>query len=343
MTSDVLIVGAGVAGLSCAKVLASAGKKVRVIERSRGVGGRCATRRIDGQPVDHGLAFLHGKSPEFLALLCEVPGLWRDDWPIVVRGTGTPCQPNAFVHGAHRMAHANGVSAFPKHLAVGLDVVLETTATGLELGEHGITVRANQQNETISFTGSDVVLALAGPQSHALMDGLPPSPGRETGRAVLAMMPSVPCATVIALYPRNAPAPSWDIWYPETSTALSLVALDSAKRDDPARVALVLQARPAWSSAVVGADPAEWAPRLLADAASLIGPWVTQPATWQAHMWRYAHSSPECELAGPLVLDLGPGRRVGIAGELFAPGGGVQAAWQSGIELARRLLDKEHR
>jgi predicted NAD/FAD-dependent oxidoreductase len=173
MTSDVLIVGAGVAGLSCAKVLASAGKKVCVVERSRGVGGRCATRRIDGQPVDHGLAFLHGKSPELLAALREVPGRWRDGWPIVVRGTGTPCQPSAFVHGAHRMAHANGVSAFPKHLAVGLDVVLETTATGLELGDHGITVRANQQSETISLTGPDVVLALAGPQSLALLDGLP--------------------------------------------------------------------------------------------------------------------------------------------------------------------------
>lgn len=343
VTSDVIIVGAGVAGLTCARVLASAGKKVRVVERSRGVGGRCATRRIDGQPVDHGPAFLHGKSPEFLAALREVPGHWRDDWPIVVRGTGTPCQPSAFVHGAHRMAHANGVSAFPKHLAVGCDVVLGTTAIGLELGDHGITVRANQRNETISLTGPDVVLALAGPQSLVLLDGLPLSPGRETARAVLAMMPSVPCATVIALYPRNVPAPSWDIWYPETSTALSLVAHDSAKRDDAPRLALVLQARPAWSSAVVESDPSEWAPRLLADAASLIGSWVTRPARWQAHMWRYARANPECELAGPLVLDLGRGRRVGIAGELFAPEGGVQAAWQSGIELAHRLLDKVDR
>jgi renalase len=343
MTSDVLIVGAGIAGLSCAKVLASAGKTVRVVERSRGVGGRCATRRIDGQPVDHGSVFLHGSSPEFLSALREVPGRWCDGWPNVVRGTGTPCQPSAFVPGAHRMAHADGVSAFPKYLAAGLDVVLDTTATGFELGDDGITVRGSRQNEVVSFTASDVVLALAGPQSLALLEELPPSPGRETARAVLAMMPSVPCATVLALYPTSVPPPSWDIWYPETSTALSLVAHDSAKRDAPARLALVLQARPSWSSAVVGSAPSEWAPRLLADAASLIGSWVAQPVTWQAHMWRYARTSPECELAGPFMLDLGNGRRVGIAGELFAPGGGVQAAWQAGIALARRLLDKEQR
>ena len=132
-----LIVGAGIAGLSCAKILVDAGKTVRLLERARGVGGRCATRRIDGQPVDHGLVFLHGQSPEFLSALREVPGRWNDGWPNVVRGSGAPCQPNAFVPGTQRMAHTNGVSAFPKHLAAGLDVVLQTTVTGFDLDAAG--------------------------------------------------------------------------------------------------------------------------------------------------------------------------------------------------------------
>ena len=341
MTSDVLIVGAGIAGLSCAKVLADAGKTVRLVERARGVGGRCATRRIDGQPVDHGLVFLHGQSPEFLAALRAVPGRWCDGWPNVVRGAGAPCQPNAFIPGTHRMAHASGVSAFPKHLAAGLDVVLETTVTGFDFGSDGITVLAKHQTDTTTFSARDVVLALAGPQSLALLEALPMSPDRETARALLAMLPSVPCATVMALYSGDVPAPPWDNLYPETSEALLLVAHDSAKRDHPKYTALVLQARPAWSSAILAVPESEWAPRLLADAATLAGPWAAQPATWQAHVWRYARTTPECELAGPLVLDLGQGRRVGIAGELFAPGGGVQAAWQSGTKLAQRLLDEE--
>jgi phytoene dehydrogenase-like protein len=49
-----VIVGAGIAGLACARELASCGREAVVLERSRGVGGRCATRRVNGQPVDHG-------------------------------------------------------------------------------------------------------------------------------------------------------------------------------------------------------------------------------------------------------------------------------------------------
>ena len=52
--ADVVVVGAGVAGLQCARRLRDAGLQVVVLDKARGVGGRVATRRVDGQPVDHG-------------------------------------------------------------------------------------------------------------------------------------------------------------------------------------------------------------------------------------------------------------------------------------------------
>ena len=291
--------------------------------------------------MDHGLAFLHGQSPDFLEALHEVPGGWLDPWPAVVRGTGTPCQPNAFVHGGWRMAHANGVNAFPKCLAHGLDVVLETTVTSFELGSEGITVLAKQRGEPISFVARDVVLALAGPQCLALLDDSVSSRNSQPARALLKMMPSVPCATVIALYqPAHAEVPPWDIWHPEASAGLLLVSHDSAKRDNPQHTVLVLQARPAWSKAILTRDEGEWVPQLLGDAARNIGSWVARPTKWQAHVWHHARTTPDCEFAGPLLLDLDRGRRMGIAGELFVPGGGVQAAWQSGKQLALRLLEE---
>jgi renalase len=339
MIDDVLIIGAGVAGLALARVVAGAGKRVRVLERSRGVGGRCATRRIDGQSVDHGLVFLHGQSPDFLAALREVPGPWREGWPKVIQGSGAPCQPAAFAPGSYRLAHARGNSALAKHLASGLDVVLQTRVVGLEPRDDGIAVLATQQDRPATFTGRDVVLAMAGPQSLALLASQAPAQ-IETARALLSMVPSVPCATVIALYPEDAPRPAWDVWYPEDSAALLLLAHDSAKREAPARLALVLQARPAWSSACLGQSPDIWAPRLLEAAAQLLGPWAANPTTWQGHMWRHARTSTACELAAPLLMDLGRARRLGIVGELFHPGGGVQAAWQSGRQLAYRMLEE---
>lgn len=232
------------------------------------------------------------------------------------------------------------MSAFPKHLATGLDVILETTVTGFELADEGIRVLASQRGEPVSFVGRNVVLAVTGPQALTLLDCPLLAQYSAPARALLAMMPSVPCATVIALYSRSVGIPTWDIWYPETSTALSLVSHDSAKRDNPSDLALVLQARPAWSNTVLSADIDDWGPALLGEAAEIVGPWVAQPKAWQAHLWRHARTSPECELSCPLLVDLEGGRYIGIAGELFAPGGGVQAAWQSGKRLACRLLEE---
>lgn len=340
VTFDVVVVGAGVAGLSCARALSEAGKQVRVLERARGVGGRCATRRVDGQPVDHGVAFLHGSTPAFVAALDAVPGARLDGWPSVVRGSGTPCQPRAYAPGERRVAYAAGVSAFPKSLAVGLDVLLETSVVALEVGESALAVHAEQRGTPVRFFARDVVLALAGPQALRLLGALPASKSRDTARALLTMMPSTACATVIAMYERGRDILPWQVWYPESSETLLLISHDSSKRPDPEHTALVVQARPAWSRAQLAGDERQWAADMLADAARLIGPWVERPKTLQAHRWRHARTGPESELAAPLVLSLDGGCRIGLAGELWAAGGGVQAAWQSGEQLARRLLDE---
>ena len=63
----VIIVGAAVSGLACAGALREAGLAPVILERARGVGGRCATHRLEGQRVDLGPAFLHGADKGFLA------------------------------------------------------------------------------------------------------------------------------------------------------------------------------------------------------------------------------------------------------------------------------------
>lgn len=341
MVFDVVVVGAGVAGLACARYLAAAGKSVRVLERSRGVGGRCATRRIDGQPIDHGVVFLHGQSDEFIEELRQVPGHRLTQWPLVVRGNGMPCQPNAFVAGAHRWAHPSGVSAFPKYLARGLDVALETNVTGISVDDDSFRLQTSQRGETGEVRARDLALAIAGPQAHTLLQQESLAIKSRSASALLSMMPSVPCATVLALYePTAVTTPDWDIWYPETSDSLLLVAHDSAKREKPQHLALVLQANPAWSSEVAMAADSKWPERLLRSAADLLGTWALHPTATQGHLWHYARANPDCEMTSPILIDFENRRRLGLAGELFATGGGLQAAWSSGRLLARRLLDE---
>ena len=69
MTVDVAIVGAGLAGLACARTLAHHGHSVAVFEASDAVGGRVRTDRVDGFLVDRGFQVLLTAYPEASAVL----------------------------------------------------------------------------------------------------------------------------------------------------------------------------------------------------------------------------------------------------------------------------------
>ena len=63
---DVLIIGAGLAGLACARRLKSSGKTVVVLEARQRLGGRILTSRQLGYPIDLGASWLHGISNNVL-------------------------------------------------------------------------------------------------------------------------------------------------------------------------------------------------------------------------------------------------------------------------------------
>ncbi|MEU8777294.1 NAD(P)/FAD-dependent oxidoreductase [Streptomyces sp. NPDC048606] len=62
--TDVLVVGAGVAGLACARDLAAAGVGVRVVEASDAVGGRIRSDRVEGFVVDRGFQVFNTAYPQ---------------------------------------------------------------------------------------------------------------------------------------------------------------------------------------------------------------------------------------------------------------------------------------
>ena len=64
MTDGIVIVGAGLAGLSCARVLTAAGLPVTVLEASDGVGGRVRSDHVDGWTLDRGFQILLTAYPE---------------------------------------------------------------------------------------------------------------------------------------------------------------------------------------------------------------------------------------------------------------------------------------
>jgi predicted NAD/FAD-dependent oxidoreductase len=200
---------------------------------------------------------------------------------------------------------------------------------------------ALRTGEGTDWKAHTVVLTLALEQTAALLEPLAPcSRTLASACGVLRMVGSLPCLTVLAGFSAGVPAPAWDVLYPEDSTVLHLVSHDSRKRPAGSNVVLVAQARPCWSRQNLDRPTEQWSESILRETARLVGEWVSAPRWRQAHRWKFARVDRGSELARPLLLEVSQTARIGVAGEMFAPGGGVQAAWESGRRLARRCIEE---
>ena len=99
-TLRVAVVGAGIAGVGLARHLADAGHTVQLFDKSRGVGGRLATRRlqwVDDKGVAREASFDHG-APGFTARSADFARFvdaahragWLAPWaPVMAPGSHT--------------------------------------------------------------------------------------------------------------------------------------------------------------------------------------------------------------------------------------------------------------
>ena len=335
---QVVVVGAGIAGLACARELARRRVPAVVLDRARGVGGRCATRHVDGRPVDFGTFYLHAQSAGFAGALGELDPAGRiEGWPARVREPKLACQPDSLLPGSVRFARRDGVNAFPRHLALGLDVRLERRVTAL--AEDGARLRVEVAGAG-PLAADIAVVAGAVTESLALAEPLVAGwPGAAARLERIRAVPHIATLTVMAGY-GDAPPPDFDAWFPLEATMLHAIGNDSSKREPGAELALVLQARPRFSLEHLDAPPEEWTRELVWEAAELMGPWAGRPRWTRSHAWRTARVLPRDVLGEAFLFEREPGRpgpRVAVIGDAFARDAGMEAAYLSGVAMAERI------
>ena len=160
---DVLIVGAGLAGLCAARELQRAGRSVRVLDKGRGVGGRLASRRMGSAVLDHGAQFFTLRSDQSRNLLAN----WFEDGTLQEWARGFALAGGGKkLDDVPRYIAPQGMNVLAKLLATGVPVTTGTRVASVRTGGAGWAVHT----ESGAVYGAHTLLLTAPvPQSMALL------------------------------------------------------------------------------------------------------------------------------------------------------------------------------
>jgi renalase len=344
--AQIAIIGAGVAGLAAAGELAWAGHAPTLFEKSRGVGGRVATRRVGAFTIDHGAQIVKAPTLHTLALVGEVAGATTLADPVwVFTEDGPPRPGDPTLADEPLWVYPGGNTALARHMAAGLTIRLTTAVTAMRREGAGYMIR--DAAGVLAGPFDAVLLTAPAPQSAAIIASSDLDPGvRSELLAALAPVRYRPCLSIALAYPRRPALPWYALLNVDRRHPIAWLACEHAKpgRAPEGQSLMLAQMAHVWSEAhwdtlpkgLYGGDgPAMPAPAAEVHAlvAALVGAGLGEPLWADVHRWRYALCDAPC---GPAALE---GRRgIYLAGDLEAGQGRVHLALESGWAAARRII-----
>jgi renalase len=285
----IAVIGAGLAGLSCAQALLQAGHTVHVFDKSRGPSGRMSTRRAedDNGPwqCDHGAQYFTARDPAFRAEVARwqqagVAALWNARLASF-DGTAwtTPATPLERFVGTPRMT--SPAAWLVQHLGAPALAQWQTTVQRLDHSEGGWAINSAEHG-LHSPRYSAVLLAVPAPQAVPLLAAVAPA------GAALAASARMRGSWAVMLRYSSPVAMPWEGAFINTGP-LRWVARDSSKPGRTGQETWLLHASPEWSEAHIEDSADAVTAALLAAFAALGGP---APVAATAHRWRYADTEP---------------------------------------------------
>lgn len=316
------MVGAGVSGIACARVLAEAGLPVTVVDRGRRIGGRMASRRLagapEGRPVDTGAQYFTVSDPRFATAVADLEARgvvrpWADTFTVLSRGAAPAAK-----QGPVRWGAPAGMRSVVEALAAGLQV-REGTVEVVDAGADGLRVDGSP--------ASAVVLAMPDGQAARLLgDGLSSLAGSLTREwepvlALTAWWPTREWDDILA-----------DGAFVNDDTDLAWIADDGSRRGDGAPV-LVAHSTPAFAAPHVP-DPQAALPAMVAALQRVLA--ISTPPSG-THLQRWSMARPTGSRDEPFLLSAAG---LGVCGDGWGPVSKVEGAFLSGAALGDALVER---
>ena len=321
----IAIIGAGIAGLSCANHLAEKDITATVFEKSKGVGGRTSTRRVDPNlSFDHGAQYFTVRNP----ILQSFVNTW-ENWGVVSEWKGRIVKlNNKEITGTEiipRYVGTPGMTAMAADLAKNLDIKRETKIIEVE---HSSSQWILRDETGVAYNGfNHLIVALPAPQTAELLAN------HAIGK-IASSTPMAPCWAVLVGFEKKLDVP-WDGAFIHDS-ALSWVARNSSKPGrDATKDCWVLHANAEWSAKHLEDSPESVIRLLLESFTNASGENLPAQIYKTAHRWRYS-------IGGSFInpRDLHD-ESIGltICGD-WVNGGRFEGAFLSGITAAESILKK---
>lgn len=303
----ILIVGAGIAGLSAARILAKY-HDVTVIDKSKGVGGRMATRKIGDCQADHGAQYFSVQSKDFQELINQllaesIVSKWQLAQRTNVRYFGS-----------------EGMKMIPKKMAENINVILTEKASRIV----GNKLLAESGNE---YFFDQLILTQPVPQIQELLNQSSMVISAKD-ESVLNSVKYEPCIAIMAVLNRVTEIQNGGIML--ENQPVSWIA-DNFQKGISIKPCVTLHASADFSTENLEGDLNGIAQKMLESVEEFIP--KSSIETFQVHRWRYSLASSRYQSNFYQFDD----KAIFMAGDGFGIGN-VEGAFLSGLNVAEFIL-----